>query len=82
MFEKLQNMSLTEVNTFLNSALPYVSHNLSSETVTALILNTSSYLNYSVVSQRVPFDGYYTFSGEMLVPDFEYTINMLRSTIY
>ncbi len=81
-FQKLQNMSLTDVNTFLNSALPYVSHNLSSETVTALILNTPSYLNYSVVSQRVPFDGYYTYSGEMLVPDFEYTINMLQSTIY
>ena len=82
MFEKLKGMSLTEVNTFLNSALPYVTHNIPSDTVTNLILNVASYLNYDLVSQRVPFDGYYTYSGEMLVPDFEYTINMLQSTIY
>ena len=82
MFEKLKAMSLTDVNTFLNSALPYVTHNIPTDTVTNLILNVSSYLNYAIVSQRVPYDGYYTYSGEMLVPDFEYTINTLHSTIY
>ncbi len=82
MFEKLKTMSLTDVDSFLNSVLPYVTHNIPTETVTNLILNVSSYLNYDIVSQRVPYDGYYTYSGEMLVPDFEYTINMLHSTIY
>ncbi len=82
MFEKLKTMSVTDVNTFLNSVLPYITHNISTETVTNLLLSVPTYLTYDLVSQRVPYDGYYTYSGEMLVPDFEYTINMLHSTIY
>ena len=82
MFEVLKQKSPTEVMDFLNTVLPLVTHNIPSDTVTKLILNSPSYLSYSLNSQRVPFDGTFTSVNEMLVPDFNYTINMLQSIIY
>lgn len=82
MFATLQTRSVAEINTFLNAALPNVTHNISADQVTSLILNAPSYLGYELVSLRVPFDGAYSYVGEMLLPDFGYTINTLRNTIY
>lgn len=82
MFAILQTKSISEVNAFLNAALPNVTHNISADRVTNLILNAPTYLGYSLESQRVPFDGAYTYAGEMLLPDFEYTINTLKNNIY
>lgn len=81
-FATLQTKSVSEVNAFLNAALPNVTHNISADRVTSLILNAPAYLGYTLESQRVPFDGTYSYVGEMLLPDFEYTINVLKSTIY
>lgn len=82
MFTVLQSKSISEINAFLNTVLPKVTHNISADRVTNLILNAPSYLGYSLNSQRVPFDGAYSYVGEMLMPDFQYTIDMLRNTIY
>lgn len=82
LFATLQTRSVTEINTFLNAALPKVTHNISTDQVTNLFLNVPSYLGYELVSLRVPFDGAYSYVGEMLLPNFEYTINVLKTTIY
>jgi LCP family protein required for cell wall assembly len=81
MFAKLQN-NPGQVTAFLNTALPLVTHNIPQNVVTSLIVNAPSYLGYQLVSQRVPFDGTYSYAGEMLVPDFNYTISMLQATLY
>ncbi len=81
-FTTLQTKSVTEVNAFLNAALPNVTHNITQDELTKLIMNAPAYLGYELKSLRVPLDGHYSFVGEMLMPDFEYTINVLRSTIY
>lgn len=82
MFNKLKTMNISEINSFLNVALPYVTHNVSSATLIGLIADVPSYLGYELKSYRVPFDGYYTYSGTIKVPDFAYTISMLNSIIY
>jgi anionic cell wall polymer biosynthesis LytR-Cps2A-Psr (LCP) family protein len=80
-FAKLQQ-NPSQVTGFLNTVLPLVTHNMTQSTVTSLIVNAPSYLNYTVEQYRVPFDGTYTYAGQMLVPDFNYTIATLQSIIY
>ncbi len=82
LFEKLKTLSLTDFNNFLNTTLPCITHNIDEGTLASLIASAPTYMTYSVVSNRVPYDGYYYTWNEMLVPDFEYTINALRSQIY
>lgn len=81
MFAKLQSEP-SQVTSFLNTVLPLVTHNMTQSTVTSLIVNAPSYLGYTVETYRVPFDGTYSYAGEMLVPDFSYTISTLQSIIY
>lgn len=81
-FSILQTKSASEVNIFLNTALPKVTHNISSNTLAGLLMNAPTYLGYQVNTYRVPFDGTYHYSGEILVPDFMYTINELYKIIY
>lgn len=82
MFNTLKTRSAAEVMNFLNTVLPLVTHNIPSDTVTNLVLNSVSYLQYDLKSQRIPYDGTYTSVNEMLIPDFDYTISMLQSSIY
>lgn len=82
LFDKMKSLSLTDFNNFLNVTLPCITHNLDESTLASLIASATEYMTYTVVSNRVPYDGYYYTWNEMLVPDFEYTINMLHSQIY
>ncbi len=82
MFNTLKTQSVSQINTFLNTALPCVTHNIPSSTVVSLMANAPTYLGYTVNQYRVPFDGAYSYSGEIIVPDFSYTISMLNSIIY
>ncbi len=81
-FSALQGRSASEINSFLNTALPYVTHNISSNTLMSLLASAPTYLTYSLNSYRVPFDGYWSYSGTIKVPDFSYTISKLYSIIY
>jgi LCP family protein required for cell wall assembly len=80
-FSYLQN-NPGQITTFLNAALPLVTHNIPQETVTTLILNAPSYMGFSIETARVPYDGLYSYAGELLVPDFNQTIQRLQATIY
>ena len=82
MFNTLKTKSVSEIDAFLNTALPYVTHNISSSTLATLMVNAPTYLGYSISQYRVPFDGYYSYSGSILVPDFAYTISRLNKIIY
>jgi anionic cell wall polymer biosynthesis LytR-Cps2A-Psr (LCP) family protein len=82
MASTLRSRNVTEINNFLNTALPKVTHNISSDTLASLLMNASTYLGYSINTYRVPFDGQYHYSGEILVPDFTYTIGTLYNIIY
>ncbi len=81
-FEKLKGLSVTELGEFLDTALPCITHNVDEATVATLLASAPGYLKYTLVMNRIPYDGYYYTWNEMLVPDFEYTINMLHSQIY
>jgi LCP family protein required for cell wall assembly len=82
MFTKLGTLSLTDLNAFLNVALPCVTHNIDETTMATLLASVPGYLSYSMSTSRVPYDDHYTSWNSMLLPDFEYTINRLHSEIY
>ena len=75
-------MSLTELNNFVNAVLPYVTHNLSEADLLAKIAKAPQWIQYDLVMDRVPYDGLYSNSGEMLVPDYPATIERLHNSIY
>lgn len=81
-FEKMKGLSITELGAFMDVALPCITHNVDESTMATLLASAPGYLSYTLVTNRVPYDGYYYTWNEMLVPDFEYTINMLHSQIY
>ena len=51
-----------------------------------LIMGSISYMNYNIISDRIPYDGLYqsmNIEGQgMLVPDWPATIARLHDTIY
>ena len=78
--------SLSEINDIANTVLPNISHNIPQTELLKLLMNAITYLNYDMVSSRIPYDGMYqsmTIEGQgMLVPDWTATINNLYNTIY
>jgi len=82
MFQKLMTMDLGQINNFLNTALPLVTHNIPSDVMTTLVMNVPTYLTYGIYQMRVPFDGAFVSQNSDLVPNYEYTVTLLQQTIY
>ena len=79
---KARSLDATTLLAVVNNMLPLISHNIDAATLTTLIANAPSYINYDIQTDRIPYDNMYTNLGEELVPDFEATINRLHQTIY
>ena len=81
-FKQAQSLSILELNDLANEILPLVTHNMSQSTVLSLLADLSTIMTYELVLDRVPCDGLYYFRGEMLVPEWEETIERLHENIY
>lgn len=83
---ELKNSGLSEINQLADAVLPNISHNIPQTELLMLLMDAVSYLNYDMVSSRIPYDGMYqgmTIEGQgMLVPDWPATINNLHNIIY
>ena len=77
-----RSLDATTVLAVVYNILPLITHNIDAATLTTLIANAPSYINYDIQTDRIPYDGLYSNLGEELVPDFEATINRLHQTIY
>ena len=80
--QKARSLDATTLLAVVNNMLPLITHNIDAATLTNLIANAPSYINYDIQTDRIPYDGLYSNFGEELVPDFEATINRLHQTIY
>ncbi len=82
----LKNSGLSEINQVADAVLPNISHNIPQTELIMLLMNAVSYLNYDMVSSRIPYDGMYqgmTIEGQgMLVPNWPATIDNLHNIIY
>ena len=82
LMQKARSLDATTLLAVVNNMLPLITHNIDASTLTTLIANAPSYINYDIQTDRIPYDGLYSNLGEELVPDFEATINRLHQTIY
>ena len=82
LMQKARSLDATTLLAVVNNMLPLITHNIDAATLTTLLANAPSYINYDIHTDRIPYDNMYTNLGEELVPDFEATINRLHQTIY
>lgn len=81
--DKVKQMSIKELDSFLNDVMPYFSHNIDAQKVSRLISKLPSILNFQFVEMRVPEDGEYNIQSEILVPnDIQALRYKLQSTLY
>ncbi len=83
---KCKSMSISELTNFADNALPNLTTNMNSEEIWDLVSSAPKYLNYEVVSSRVPFDNASTPSYinglDVLIPDLKQNVELLIDTIY
>ncbi|RZS92357.1 LCP family protein [Cuneatibacter caecimuris] len=81
-FISAKKMNLGELNDLANEVLPLITHNITETQLISLLTSLPSVITYSTDMDRIPYDGMYSVSGEMLVPDFPATIQRLQNRIY
>jgi len=83
---KLRNLSIFELDSFLNTTLPLISTNMDRSEVNSMITNAPSLLKYTIKEARVPADGMGTgvrIDGKsVLSVDLVATRNYLNAVIY
>ena len=86
MMYRLKQMNVGELMGFVRKVLPLVTHNINERDIWNLIPKAATFWKYTFVQDRVPYDGLYNIinvdSQDMLVPDWEKTIEMMHETIY
>ncbi len=86
MLEKMKSMGITELFGFAEDVLPLVTHNIPEKEIWELLGKAPALLEYQLVKDRIPYDGLYRIiyvkKQDMLVPDWEKTIEKLKATLY
>ena len=86
MIEKMKAMSMTELYDYAQDVLPLVTHNIPESEMWTILAKSGSIFQYDLVKDRIPYDGLYSVvyvrGQDMLVPDWETTIQKLKETLY
>ena len=84
--ERIKEMSVAEMTSFITKVLPLVTHNLKTSDIWELVSRAPEIMEYNIVMDRIPYDGLYDViyvnGQDMLVPDWEQTVIKLHNTIY
>ncbi|MCD7842341.1 MAG: LCP family protein [Lachnospiraceae bacterium] len=81
-FENAKEMSAAELTELAQEILEMTDHDISALDMISLLGSLSGLTEYELVENRIPYDGLYTSQDEMLVPDFEATIEKLHEVLY
>ena len=60
-FKTAKGMSVSELNQFANVALPCITTNLTKGEVLSMLMQTPEFLEYDMVSARMPIDGSFKY---------------------
>ena len=82
MIASARSLSISQLTELAKRMLPLVTHNLDEGTILNLIASIPDIIGYEVVTDRIPYDGLYYSSNELLIPNMEETIARLQATIY
>lgn len=84
--EKLNTLSVTELYDFAQAVLPLVTHNIPESEMWTMLAKAPALFQYDLVKDRIPYDNMYNViyvnRQDMLVPDWETTIQKLKETLY
>ncbi|MCD7885013.1 MAG: LCP family protein [Lachnospiraceae bacterium] len=81
-FDTAKEMTAAELAELAEEILELTDHDISALDMIQLISSLSGLTEYELVENRVPYDGLYTSQNEMLVPDFDATIEKLHEVLY
>lgn len=79
---KFKDASLTEMLDAVGDARELMTTDLTDDDAGAMLQRYLTARTYTVIENRVPYDGYYTSQDENLIPDLDYTISMLQQMLY
>lgn len=83
--DKLLEMSASELNSFANTALPCITTDMDQGDILKLMLGAVGYMNYEMLSNRVPVDDSYYYSQDgnaFVVIDYDVNRAALQNIIY
>lgn len=84
--EEVKRMDVVRLTQFVTDVLPLVTHNVEETEIWDLVTKAPEILQYKFVQDRIPYDNMYDViyvdSQDMLVPQWETTIEKLHNTIY
>ena len=84
--KEVKQMNIAQLNSFAREVLPLVTHNIKESEIWDMVTKAPSILSFKFVQDRVPYDNLYEViyvdGQDMLVPDWEQTIEKMHETIY
>ena len=82
MLAKIRDLDVLEISAIAAQILPRLSTDISLPDLIGLATQVPSAAGYTLVTDRIPYDGMYHSEDEILVPDMEETTEKLLSEIY
>lgn len=86
MIEEVKCMDVSQLTQFVTDVLPLVTHNIEETEIWDMVTKAPDILQYNFVQDRIPYDNMYDVIyvdlQDMLVPQWESTIDILHNTIY
>lgn len=86
MIEEVKRMDVSQLTQFVTDVLPLVTHNIEETEIWDMVTKAPDILQYNFVQDRIPYDNMYDVIyvdlQDMLVPQWESTIDILHNTIY
>ena len=83
---EIKRMDVMQITQFVNDVLPLVTHNIAESEIWDLVAKAPEIFKYDFVQDRIPYDNMYDViyvkGQDMLVPQWETTIEKLHETIY
>ncbi len=83
---EIKRMDVMQMTQFVKDVLPLVTHNIQESEIWDLVTKAPEILKYDFVQDRIPYDNMYDIiyvkGQDMLVPQWETTIEKLHETIY
>lgn len=86
MIAEIKRMDVAQMTQFVRDVLPLVTHNIEETEIWDMVTKAPDILKYDFVQDRIPYDNMYDViyvnQQDMLVPQWEGTIDKLHNTIY
>lgn len=80
--EKVKELDVENLLVLLQEILKNVDHNIPFSELMKLLMRADEIMQYEVITDRIPYDGLYHTEGEMLMPDWDATLERLNETLY